>query len=93
MEYQRVRNLTTGILHTSVDDVYKDIEYITGTPGVLTSQLGLAVELLSDWLKFHIEDQRFFDGKFDKTHIGELPLEPMNELEKLDFFSRLKLAK
>lgn len=34
MDIQRIRNLTTGILHTKMEDIHEDIEYLVVTKGV-----------------------------------------------------------
>ncbi len=36
-DIQRLRNLTTGILHTEIGHIYEDIESITGAKGVMAN--------------------------------------------------------
>lgn len=46
MEIQRLRNLTTGILHTEVGHIYEDIEFLTGEKGIMTHMLPRACEAM-----------------------------------------------
>ena len=52
--HSRVLNLTTLILHTKMEDVYEDIERITGMPGVMTHQLPAAGKALLPYLRQHL---------------------------------------
>ena len=81
MNNLRLRNLTTMRLHTKVDDVYKDIEFLTGVP-VMTHQIPAMLELLQPYLKNKLVDARFFDGEFDLSHIGDTDIEPMTDEEE-----------
>lgn len=86
MKNQNLRNLTTGRLHTHVDDIYEDIEFITGDEGIMTHHLGMACKAMQPWLREKITDARFWDGAFDLTHEGETEIIPMNAEEKKAFF-------
>jgi hypothetical protein len=88
MNAQRLRNLTTGLLHTNMTDIYEDVEFITGENGVMTHMLPNAFTALQPWLKEKVTDQRFWDGLHDPTHGGELELAPMDEAEKKTFWQR-----
>ena len=76
MEIQRQRNLTTGILHTEIGHVYEDIEFLTGEKGIMTHMLPRANEamkpILGELLKKVENSERFFNGKWDKEHTGEV---------------------
>ena len=85
-DIQRVRNMTTSILHTKMQDIYEDIESIVGEKGIMTHHLGMANNALQPFLKSHISDSRFFDGNYDVTHIGVIEIPEMNEYEKSDFW-------
>jgi len=74
MNIQRLRNLTTDMLHTKMDDIYEDLEYITGQKGLMTHMIPRVSEAVRPWLKEHITDKRFWDGKFDITHTGDIDL-------------------
>lgn len=92
MSIQRLRNLTTGKLHTEMDDIYKDIEFITGAEGVMTHMLPNACQAMHPYLKKCFPDPHFWDGKFNPEHTGEVEIEPMppEELEAFwDRFSNL----
>lgn len=88
MDVQRLRNLTTGKLHTEIAHVYEDIEHITGVPGVMTHQLPNAVRAMMPYLRAQIADARFWDGRFDQTHTGEFDLPPMPDAERQEFLAR-----
>ncbi len=88
MDIQRLRNLTTGILHTKIDHVYEDLGLITGELGLMTHMLPRAMKAVEPWLREQIADQRFWDGKFDTAHIGEIDLPEATEEDKDGFFER-----
>lgn len=88
MTNQRLRNITTGRLHTEMGDIYEDVELLTGEEGVMTHQLPNAIRAMEPWLKKKVADLRFWDGKYDPSHEGETPIEPMNSEEKAEFFKR-----
>ena len=67
---QRLRNLTTGILHTKIEDIYEDLLTFTGMKDLETYQLEVALDLITPWLRQAVTDSRFWDSKFDRTHVG-----------------------
>ena len=80
MDIQRLRNLTTGKLHTEIGHVYEDLETITGEKGLMTHMLPRACRAIEPWLREHVTDQRFWDGEWDQEHTGEIDLpEPSAE--------------
>lgn len=81
MDFQRLRNLTTGILHTEIGHVYQDLGYLTGDDGLMTHMLPRVIRAIEPWLREQISDPRFWDGQFDQTHTGDFPLSPMSALE------------
>lgn len=81
MDIQRLRNLTTGRLHTKIDCVYQDLEYITGEKGLMTHMLPRVMQAVEPWLKTKVKDARFWDGKYDKTHTGDFDLPQMSKEE------------
>ena len=74
MDIQRLRNLTTGRLHTEVGHIYEDLETIIGERGLMTHMLPRVNRAIEPWLREHVTDARFWDGEFDKTHTGEYEL-------------------
>ena len=74
MEIQRLRNLTTGILHTDIGYVYEDLEFRTGSKGLMTHMLPRVLEAVTPWLKEKITDPRFWNGEWDMGHTGEFKL-------------------
>lgn len=87
-DIQRIRNLTTGRLHTEMDHIYEDIEYIVGEKGIMTHMLPNASRALLPYLEKVITDKRFFDGQYDTTHTGEFTIHPMGIEEQEEFWKR-----
>jgi len=74
MDIQRLRNLTTARLHTEMQHIYEDLEMITGESGLMTHMLPRVMRSVEPWLRQHVTDARFWDGKYDLSHVGEYPL-------------------
>lgn len=85
-DIQRIRNLTTGRLHTKMQDIYEDIEYIVGAEGIMTHMLPNANRAIQPFLLSKINDSRFFDGKYDVEHTGEFVIDQMNTEEQKEFW-------
>lgn len=94
MDIQRLRNLTTGRLHTSMGDIYKDIEFLTGEEGVMTHMLPNACQallpILEERLKALENSERFFEDKYDTTHVGEVDMPALTEEERKIFWENYK---
>jgi hypothetical protein len=88
MDIQRLRNLTTGRLHTKMDHIYEDLGTITGEKGLMTHMLPRACRSVEPWLREHVTDPRFWDDKFDVTHIGELELPTPSDADRKAMFER-----
>lgn len=83
MDAQRLRNITTGLLHTKMEHIYIDLEQITGERGLMTHMLSRAMQAVEPWLRQHVIDPRFWDGRYDPLHVGEINLpEPTEEDRK-----------
>lgn len=89
MNIQRLRNLTTERLHTSMTDIYEDIYWITGAQ-FLDLQLPRAMDAIRPWLRDKVPERRFWDGDYDTTHTGEYNLNPMTEQERAEMWERFK---
>lgn len=96
MNIQRLRNLTTRRLHTKMSHIYQDLETILGKTDLTTDELPMARQACEPWLKEHVTDPRFWDSKYDTTHVGDLNLPTPSEadrkamLERYSFVSRLE---
>ena len=88
MDIQRIRNLTTGRLHTEMGHVYEDLGWLTGEPGLMTHMLPRALNAVEPWLRENIEDERFWNGEWDTTHIGEIELAEPSKEDKRVFVER-----
>lgn len=89
MNIQRLRNITTGLLHTQMQDIYEDIDYLTGQPGVSTIILGPASKALEFYLRRYLTDERFWQDVYDPSHVGEVDIPPMDEEDQDKYFARL----
>ena len=88
MNIQRLRNLTTGRLHTEVGHVYEDLEAIIGERGLMTHMLPRAITAVEPWLREHVTDPRFWDGEYDTTHTGEYELPNPTDADRAAMFER-----
>ena len=90
MDIQRLRNLTTGRLHTDIGHVYEDLETITGEKGLMTHMLPRAVRAVEPWLREHVTDPRFWNGEYDTNHTGEQALPGPTPGDRAAMFYRYK---
>jgi len=78
MNKQRLRNLTTGKLHTEMSHIYQDLEYITGMKGIMTHMLPNVMRAVEPWLEIMVTDSEYWDGEYSPTLEGEYDLQPMD---------------
>lgn len=90
MEIQRLRNLTTGRLHTEIGYVYEDLEAIIGERGLMTHMLPRVMRAVEPWLREHVTEQRFWDDEYDPTHTGEYDIPEPTEDDRVAMFDRYK---
>lgn len=88
MNIQRLRNLTTRRLHTDIRHVYEDLEIITGETGLMTHMLPGVMKACEPWLRKHVADARFWDGKHDPSHTGEFELPTPSDDDRVEMFKR-----
>ena len=60
---KRIRNLTTGILHTCMDDVHRDLAAIVGVDGLMTHQLPRVRDCVLPWLREKTKNDPVFWGE------------------------------
>ena len=82
LETQRLRNLTTGRLHTKMGHIYQDMETLTGMEGIFTHMIPNISRAMEPWLKEQVKDERFWDDEHDTTHVGNYDIEPMTKDEQ-----------
>ncbi len=87
MDVQRLRNLTTGRLHTEIGFVYEDIEHLTGVKGIMTHMMPRAMRALEPALRERVKDARFWEDKYDTTHTGDIDVPPLDDDELIAFWS------
>ena len=90
MDIQRLRNLTTGRLHTDMGHVYEDLETITGERGLMTHMLPMVMRAVEPWLRENVTDVRFWDDEYDTTHTGEYTLPEPTADDRDAMFMRYK---
>jgi hypothetical protein len=88
MDIQRLRNLTTGRLHTDISHVYEDLGIITGEPGLMTHMIPRAMRAAEPWLRANVTDPRFWDDQYDTTHVGDFDLPTSTAEERQQMFQR-----
>lgn len=88
MDIQRLRNLTTGRLHTEMEHFYQDLELITGMEGLFTHMLPRAWRAIVPWLRENVKDSRFWDDEYDVTHVGEYELPTPTTEERAEMLKR-----
>ena len=90
MDIQRLRNLTTGRVHTDMGCIYEDLEMLIGQEGLMTHMLPRAMGAVEPWLREHIKDPKFWDGEYDPTHTGNFDLPTPTKEDQKIFFERFK---
>lgn len=90
MNIQRLRNLTTGKLHTQMQDIYEDLEFITRGGGIMTHMIPRVMQAVKPWLQEQITDERFWDDQYDPSHVGDYPLREMSIEENEAAMKRYK---
>ena len=90
MDIQRLRNITTGRLHTEIGHIYEDLEAITGERGLMTHVLPRVAKAVEPWLREHATDPRLWDGRYDVAHVGSLDLPVPSAPERAEMFERFK---
>lgn len=82
MDIQRLRNLTTGRLHTKMEHIYQDLGFIVSDDGLMTLMLlPQVIRAIEPWLREQVTDARFWNGEHDPTHTGEYPVRAMTPEE------------
>lgn len=81
IKYQRLRNLTTGRLHTQMQHIYDDLGRITGQE-VMEHIRERAINAVEPWLRQVVSDERFWNGEYDPEHVGELELPDPTEEDR-----------
>ena len=90
IQIQRLRNLTTAKLHTEMSHIYEDLAGMTGAGTLMTHMLPRVLRAVKPWLQEHVTDARFWDGKYDTTHTGEIELPTPTIAERLLMLDRYR---
>lgn len=83
-----LRNFTTGILHTKIDDVYIFLEKYLGAEGIMTHQIPSACKALEPFLKSKLNHKaEWFLKIWEKENLDiEVEIPDMTEQELKDFW-------
>ena len=82
----KLRNVTSGRLHTDIGDVYKFYEEYCGANGIMTHHIPIAYQALLPILKSKLSEEWFSD-EWIKTGLDEVVEVPeMTEEEKATFW-------
>ena len=88
MDILRVRNLTTGLLHTEVHHCYEDLSVISGLNTIYTHQIPNLTRAVLPWLREKIQDDKFFNGKYNPSEKGVFWLPKPTEDEQKEIVRR-----
>jgi len=88
IDCQQLRNLTTGKLHTEVSHFIQYLEMFSGLAGLSNYELRRVRDALLPWLKEVVEDERFWDGKYDPSHTGTMVVRMPTREERAAFAKR-----
>jgi hypothetical protein len=70
---QRLRSLTTGLVHTDMNDIMDDLRKILGSR-VTVPTIGAAIGSVRPWLQAQGLDKRFWVERRDTAHTGKTQL-------------------
>lgn len=88
MNNQRLRNLTTGRLHTCIKDIKEDLAGLLGLPDLQTINILSARDTVILWLVNQVSDMRFWELEYDLKHTGHLPLPTPTPVERVIMLHR-----
>jgi hypothetical protein len=78
MGIQRLRNLTTGRLHTNIGHVYEDLEWLIGEGGIMTHMIPRVMDSVMPYLKAQTTDHpHLWDNSYDPNHKGDIEIRPL----------------
>ena len=89
MDNQRLRNLTTVKLHTKIEDIYEDLERISGIRGIYSHMLPRVRQAVKPWLMKHVKDYRFFNNEYDPGHVGSYDLPEPTRQERAEIMKKI----
>lgn len=87
---QRLRNLTTGRLHTEIDDVKDDLGAIFGETGFVTHMIPNLLKAAKPWLRSIGLPERFFDGAADASHVGDITIPEPTDADRAAMWGRYR---
>ena len=84
----KLRNITSGILHTTIGDVYTFFEEYLGAKGIMTHQLPSAGKSIVPILKSKLSAE-WFINEWQKEGLSEkVEIDDLTETEKADFWKQ-----
>jgi len=88
MDVQRLRNLTTHILHTEMRHIYEDLNTIIGEEIAMTHMLPRLTDAVTPWLLQHATEPRLWDKSYDPENKGTVDLPEPTKQDREDMLSR-----
>ena len=88
MEASRLRNLTTGRLHTEMGHIYEDLGLITGMDGLMTHMLPRALKAVEPWLREVVTSREYWDGEYIPEVEGHFILRDPTKEEQAEMVAR-----
>lgn len=85
---QRLRSLTTGLVHTDVNDIMDDLRKILGSR-VTVPTIGSAMSSIRPWLQQQGLDKRFWVKRRDAAHTGKTQLPVPTADERAEMKERM----
>ena len=83
MDIQRLRNLTTGKMHTNINNIKDDITFFVGRGVDSTFLLSRVNDRLIPHLREKLKDEKFWNGKYDPEHTGTIEVSPLTSDEQM----------
>ena len=83
-----LRNITSGTLHTNIEDVYKFFNEFTGQRGMMTHHLPSAAKAIMPFLKSKLSDEWFTDEWIKDELDAVVEIADPTEDEKTDFWEK-----
>lgn len=82
----KLRNITSGILHTSVGDVYSFFEEYLGEKGIMTHHLPVAGKAILPILKRNLDDSWFTDEWVKEALDESVDIPDLTDDERTEFW-------
>ncbi len=79
MSFQRIRNLTTGMVHTKFKHVAQDIDGLMGDSIFDATRPLVYRTIIKPHLRKYVKDGRFWKVEMDESHVGTMDIPTIEE--------------